>query len=196
MTSWSSMNCGNSFRRRCNKRGCCWCFHAVTCKWWRSIWGDVTWKAPESCGNKCPFLGMEGRVGLHRWLALVQTLFQDTLKHCRCIKTDKETLGETSIVEGGNIALCQGVFYLGRKHKRLLGRTSGSKYVCTGSSTAGIYDNPTGTADILSEKITQEDISAYPKPRFAHFPLNRTNTGGSSQHQDAPRRAAAVYAVA
>ena len=49
-------------------------------------------------------------------LRLYQTLFQDTpLKHCRCIKTDKATFGETSIVEGANNALRQGVSYLGRK---------------------------------------------------------------------------------
>ena len=49
-------------------------------------------------------------------LRVYQTLFQDAPhKHCRCIKDDKDTFGETSVVEGANNALRQGVSYLGRK---------------------------------------------------------------------------------
>lgn len=49
-------------------------------------------------------------------LKVYQRLFQDTPhKHCRCIKGDQETFGETSVVEGANNALRQGVSYLGRK---------------------------------------------------------------------------------
>lgn len=49
-------------------------------------------------------------------LRVYQTLFQDKVhKHCRCVKGDKTTFGETSVVEGANNALRQGVSYLGRK---------------------------------------------------------------------------------
>jgi IS1 family transposase len=45
-----------------------------------------------------------------------ESLFQDQpLKHCRCLKSDQESWGQTSIVEGANNALRQGVSYLGRK---------------------------------------------------------------------------------
>jgi len=49
-------------------------------------------------------------------LRVYEALFQETpLKHCRCLKRDKDTWGETSEVEGANNALRQGVSYLGRK---------------------------------------------------------------------------------
>ena len=45
-----------------------------------------------------------------------QSLLSDTpLKHCRCLKSDKTSWDETSVVEGANNALRQGVSYLGRK---------------------------------------------------------------------------------
>jgi IS1 family transposase len=45
-----------------------------------------------------------------------QSLFQDQpLQHCRCLKRDSESWGETSAVEGVNNALRQGVSYLTRK---------------------------------------------------------------------------------
>ena len=45
-----------------------------------------------------------------------QSLLADTpIQHCRCLKRDKDTWGETSVVEGANNALRQGVSYLGRK---------------------------------------------------------------------------------
>jgi len=49
-------------------------------------------------------------------LRVYERLFQETpRKHCRCLKSDKDTWGETSEVEGANNALRQGVSYLGRK---------------------------------------------------------------------------------
>jgi len=49
-------------------------------------------------------------------LRVYEALFQEApLKHCRCLKRDKDTWGETSEVEGANNALRQGVSYLGRK---------------------------------------------------------------------------------
>jgi insertion element IS1 protein InsB len=49
-------------------------------------------------------------------LATYAALFAQTpLKHCRCPKGDPESFGETSVVEGANNALRQGVSYLGRK---------------------------------------------------------------------------------
>jgi IS1 family transposase len=49
-------------------------------------------------------------------LNVYPSLFKDMpLKHCRCIKGDKDTFGETSVVEGANNALRQGVSYLVRK---------------------------------------------------------------------------------
>ena len=45
-----------------------------------------------------------------------QALFEEEpLQHCRCLKSDKESWGETSAVEGVNNALRQCVSYLGRK---------------------------------------------------------------------------------
>lgn len=45
-----------------------------------------------------------------------QSLFDETpLQYCRCLKGNSETWGETSVVEGANNALRQGVSYLGRK---------------------------------------------------------------------------------
>ncbi len=45
-----------------------------------------------------------------------QSLLQETpLQHCRCLKRDPDTWGETSPVEGTNNALRAGVSYLGRK---------------------------------------------------------------------------------
>lgn len=42
-------------------------------------------------------------------------LHQTPLQHCRCLKRDPDTWGETSEVEGTNNALRAGVSYLGRK---------------------------------------------------------------------------------
>jgi insertion element IS1 protein InsB len=45
-----------------------------------------------------------------------QSLLAHTpLQHCRCLKKDETSWGETSVVEGANNALRQGVSYLGRK---------------------------------------------------------------------------------
>ena len=49
-------------------------------------------------------------------LKTYEALFKDRpLQHCRCPKADKERFGQTSVVEGANNALRQGVSYLGRK---------------------------------------------------------------------------------
>ena len=42
-------------------------------------------------------------------------LAQTPLRHCRCLKSDKTSRGETSVIEEVYNALRQGVSYLGRK---------------------------------------------------------------------------------